>query len=1093
MTGRPKDMAEFLAQLDMQHLHDTLAAEDVDMTVLPLLSDDDLKSLGLNLGQRKRLLQALDAINATVSDTALSDSRIVQNPVQLRRLSVLFCDMVGSTELGERLTIDEMQSVLQQYYDTANRVAARHNGHVAASQGDGLVILFGYPRVLEGIAERCISAARDLQRALSETPVRIDGQDPVFITTRIGIASGQAAVGLKHNDVSGDHMHLVGPVVNRAARLQTVARPHGCAVDVRTRELTEHTVSYENAELHRLKGMSDPVEVYHVLGTRHGAVTPTSVVPVIGRAAETDRLSRLWHEAQGGRARTCTIIGDAGIGKTALVQNFLANHVSSPVRIIRMECSSMAAQSPLRPVANALSALTQASDAPQTLASLLNNSAPDMTARVAQFLEMTGSPNADAAITASDREAILDLLAGWIVNGSGDPTIAVLENAQWADDTTREFMKRAAARAHAERAPLLMLAVTRDESADLWSDLPEHDTLILPPLNGSDASDVLHSVLEQTPVPQSVKDNILYHADGNPLMLGTLGHAQVRHLVPEVADSVFVPHTIYESVSKRLDTIRSGRRVIEALAVLGAPASRDVLSNVLRSDAQALEPALDALEQAGLVDRQGPHAQETIAIRHKAYRDVIYEQIDGSIRKDMHAAAFVALLETRGIRPEVLASHAQAAQDWVNTSKYALDAGEAFLKRSALVEAGHYLDMADAALRRVPASPSVNRDRLRAVTGLASVERARFGIATDRSAELGQLAAELARDTGDQKAELLALNGLYSHALVRSDYPKADNYATALLAAAELNQNKTFVMIGTRAKGAVALHRGDQVTAVHSLSEALAQYDRDAHLPLAHAHGYDHAEICAALLSMSLWISGDLERARHFSAFSITHSKDIDHAHSLAQAMSFRVMLGALARHGSELDEVGAEGAKVAETFGISVMRAACRLFPFATRLCLNAAAPTQQDMADLALRVEEFRAVNPFNYGPLLASVLAEVYLRADDLTAADAVLEDGMETGRKTGETWTSCELMRMRARLAAARGDGKDAARLRRDALERAHRTHAATIALRIACDTVEAAPDPASIAALRDALSGLSSRDRGWDILRAEALLRAVAGH
>lgn len=131
------------------------------------------------------------------------------------------------------------------------------------------------------------------------------------------------------------------------------------------------------------------------------------------------------------------------------------------------------------------------------------------------------------------------------------------------------------------------------------------------------------------------------------------------------------------------------------------------------------------------------------------------------------------------------------------------------------------------------ASRSVNQDRSRAVTGLASVERARCGIATDRSGELGRLAADLARETGNQEAALPALNGLYSHALVRSDYPGADNYATALLIAAELNQNKTFVMIGTRAKGAVALHRGDQVTAVRSLSEALEKYDRAAHVSLA--------------------------------------------------------------------------------------------------------------------------------------------------------------------------------------------------------------------------------------------------------------------
>lgn len=1088
MAGTFMELSEFLAQIGLEQLRDLLTAEDIDMSVLPLLDDGDLKELGLSLGQRKKLIKGLKALDQSGSEPARAPDRTKSNPVQLRRLSVLFCDMVGSTELGEKLNIDEMQTVLQHYYDIATTVAGRHGGYMAASQGDGLVILFGYPRVLDGFAERCILAARDLQISLSETPVILEGHDPFHIVTRIGVASGQAAVGREHSDVSGDHMHLVGPVVNRAARLQTVAHPNASAVDARTRDLTDMSVLYAQSERHALKGLAEPVEVFHVLGLHDSAELVTTSATFVGREAEIKKLSDLWRQAQAGQAATLTISGDTGIGKSALVQSFVETRVAPQARVIKLLCTAMASQSPLRPVANALAALTKVEHARHSLAGLLKHPTPEMTQLAAQFLGIADASHREAAISTSDREAILDLLAGWIVNAPEGPTVVVLENAQWADDSTSDLMVRTAKRARAENAPLLMLAITRDDGGDGQSDADGNQRLTVPPLGRSEADELLNRLVDGLPMPQSVRDNILHHAEGNPLMLETLGHAQAEHQLPEVADAVVVPHTIYESVSKRLDSIQSGRSVIEALAVLGKPASVDLLNDVVNSDALDISRALVALEADGLIVRDASHGQEKYSIRHKAYRDVIYEQIDGRSRKQMHMAAYYALSDKTDLRPETLASHAQSAHDWTNASIHALSAGDAFLKRSALVEAGHYLAIADAALKRLPASSKVSQDRLRAVTGMASVERSRFGIATDKSAELGQQAVELARDIGDMKAELLALNGLYSHALVHADYPRAEEYAKAVLTAAQISQNKTFMMIGTRAIGAVALHRGDQETAVQNLSEALSQYNRDEHLPLAHAHGYDHAEICAALLSMSLWISGDQQRARHFSAFSIDHSRDINHAHSLAQAISFRVMLGALARHGSELTEVGADGIEVAEKYGIRVMRAAARLFPFATQLCLNPDPPSEAELADLMSRVDEFRAVNPFNYGALLATVLAEVHLRAGDIPAADTFLTAGMEHERNTGETWTSSELLRMRARVAAARGDKVAASNLRDEALDVARLTHAATIALRITCDMAEEERSVATMGAVQDALSQMASRDQSWDVRRAENILQ-----
>jgi class 3 adenylate cyclase len=1080
MTVASMALSEFLAKADLLQLLDRLASEDIDMTVLPLLNDGDLRELGLSLGQRRKLLSGLKALK----DHAGSEPK-TNTPIQLRRLSVMFCDMVGSTELGERLGIEDMQVVLQHYHDIAAKVAQQHEGHLAGAQGDGLVMLFGYPKVIEGFAERCVIAANDLQNRLAEAPVCIDGIDPLHIATRIGIASGQAAVGFRSGDGSGDQTHLVGPVVNRAARLQTVAKPLSCAVDDRTRDLTQGSVAYADAERHSLKGLSDAVDVYHLLGLRRSWQRPVMPSLLVGRDAELATLSDMWTRARNGATVTLTVSADAGLGKSTLVQSFLASLVLPPARRVHLRCSGMAAQSPLGPVADALLEQLDRQEG-QTLSSLLNAPTPTLADLAARFLHLVDNPTEPAAASAGDRDAILDLLSTWLIGAGDVPGIVVVENAQWADDTTRALMAFAAGKARDKRAPILMIALSRDDGPDYWGTAPEQERLVLQALSRPDAETVLDLDLAGVPVPEAVRQNILYHADGNPLMINALAQAQAQHASPEVADAVLVPHTIYEAVSKRLDSILSGRGLMEALAVFGEPTHLHVLNDAFPLDDETGGTTLDALEAAGMIERRRVMGSDMVSIRHKAYRDVIYEQIDGQVRRKLHAAAFRALQDDSQVQPEILAKHAQAARDWANTSDYALTTGETFLKRSALVEAGHFLEMAEAALRRLPASRDVAERRLRAVTGLASVERSRFGIATDRSGELGQQAAELARSVGDGQAELLALNGVYSHALVRAEYPKAEKHARALLEAAELSQSKTFVMIASRAIGAVAMHRGDQETGRQWLGAALEQYDVETHLPLAHAHGYDHAEITATLLSMSLWISGDLQRARQTAAFSIDHSRKIGHAHSLAQAVSFRVMCGAMARH-ADLSNLAAEGLAVAEKQGIIVMRAAIRLFPFASDLCLQASAPSASDLAELDRRVQDFRAANPFNYGPLLAGVLADVYLRAGDVDAAEAELLDGMKTAARTGETWTSSELFRMQARVAAARNDDVTALGLRREALECAMRTQAFTIALRIACDAAEADPGPETMRAVQHALSRMVSLDDGWDVRRARALL------
>lgn len=1084
MGADASTLADFLEALGLSKLLGRLQAEDIDMSVLPNLDREDLRELGLTIGQRKKLAAGLAQVRSG-PDAVLAEDQV---PVQLRRISVLFCDMVGSTQLGETFSIDEMQSLLQHYYEVAHDVAELHRGHVYGTQGDGVIILFGYPRALEGFAERCVQAAAALQQRLAERAINLDGHEPVNIVTRIGIATGQAAVGQGENALVGETHQLVGPVVNRAARFQTVAEPLSIAVDQKTQDLTGHVVRYTDPVQHDLKGLPTGVDVYHVLGMKGADDAQRSAVTLVGRRAERAALQDLWEDAKPGQAITATVTGDAGIGKSTLVDSFVSSQTGSGQHVIRLNCTSMGSVLPLQPVVNHIEKTLGADVSDSALARHLLCDDPAAVQATAQFMAIGAAQG--TTVSRSDRDTCLDVLANWISNPAQGPVLLVVENAQWADDTTRGLLRLAAGRSADAGRPILMIAISRDDDGDIWAGFEGHQRIALAPLQTQEARKVLQSALGGKVIPQSIRDNTLKHSAGNPLMLETLGRTLARQQLSEMTGGVEVPQTIYESVSKRLDGIRAGRVVVEALAVLDDPVSLDFLAAVSGQSRQATDTVVNALVSADLVMRDGAGGAEQIGFRHQVYRDVIYEQITGQARQHLHGAAYTAFvdfeLDIERERPGVLAIHANAARAWQDTSQHATDAGEALLKRSALIESTHFLDMAQASLGRLPTDTASNRLRLRVITGLASVERSRNGIATDKSAELGQWAADLARELGDSKAELLALNGLYAHALVRADYHTAETRAAALLDTAERSQDKTFVMIGTRAIGAVAFHRGDFAKAVEKLTFALDQYDEHKHLPLTHAHGYDHAEICAAFLSMSYWMLGDLANAHGFGAFAIEHSRKIEHAHSLAQAMAFRVMWGALARDNTELAAIGAEAEELGDKYDIRVMRAAGRFFPYVTQLCLRDVPPKAAELEVLDGLVAEFHAVNPFNYGPLVASVLATVDLRAGQIDKARERLEHAAQIESRTGETWTAPEVMRLNALVLDASGDATGARQMRHDALIRATASGAATIALRITCDMAEIDGGTGALARVQTALGAMTSADVGWDIQRARRL-------
>lgn len=1071
------------------HLAGHFAAEDIDRAVLWSLRDSDLREMGLTLGQRRKLLDRLKA------DQAAPDAAPMAAEPELRRLTVMFSDLVGFTDLTTQIDPDEMRAVLQKYYAAARGAAAVFGGFIASLQGDGVVMLFGFPTTQAGSADRAIGAAHALLATLGGISHRLSDGSDIGIAARIGIASGRAIVGYP-DGVTGAEPQMVGPVINRAARLQGIAAPGTVVVDEPTRTLATTAFGFVPLPDAVLKGFAQKVPVSQAIAPVASALPRVPTGPVIHSAHEPEgrALAAVWRDARAGQPVLALLTGDAGIGKSTLLAQFTTDVAQTGARVLHLGCSALSAHMPLHPVVGLLERML--GDLPGArlgaLQQLLAPVSADEAEAVALLLGLVRPMPGRLTTPAEDRRLLLSVLTRFLVGAADRPCLIAVEDVHWADATTRALLQSCAQAAPA--TGVMLLATSRDADDAVWRDSADHLHLPLAPLDARAAGAVLSHHLSGRDLPDRIVQTILARSDGNPLMIEALARSSEGWKDTAPGQEVQVPASIYESISARLESLRVGRKVAAALAVFDEPTDEVTLALALGTPTRDLDDAVTELVDAGIVERSRGSRQASVRFRHNLYRAVCYERLVKSAREALHRAAFSALTQidddagTR--RPGHLALHAFEGGDHASAAPMSLAAGEQALQRSALIEAGHFMGQALTSLNRTPRTQQNDRLRLQVLVSQAAIARARQGIASDAVGQLGQQVLALAGTLGESRAELIALNGLYAHALVRAEYGDARMWVERLCDAASAAQDSTYLMIGNRGLGVVAFHTGALEDGARLLRQALDRYDEAVHAPLAHVHGYDHAEICAAFLSFTLWIMGDPAGAAKVSEFSVSHSRKIGHMHSLAQALLFRAMLCAIARDGTATLASAQEAGEVARKHGLGVMAGTSGFFAEAGPLLVRAMPPTDPELASLRQRHHAFRQVNPYNYMALTGSLLADLHLAGDAIGLAAEALLAAKAVQDRTGEVFVQPELMRLQAQALAVQGDLAAAQDSLLAAFDVAQAMGARMFALRIACDLVQADPSVQALDRLRAVQAGMISDDDGWDFRRCQELLKAA---
>jgi class 3 adenylate cyclase/tetratricopeptide (TPR) repeat protein len=788
----------WLGELGLEQYADVFVENDVEVRALPHLTETDLRELGVSLGHRKVLLAAIAEL-ATAPRTQPgpggASGAIEPLPpsepkeAEYRLLSVLFCDLVGSTELSQRLDPEDMRDLMRRYQDAVAGAVTRYGGHVAKYLGDGVLAFFGWPLAYEDQAERAVRAG--MEALATVEAIRL--QDQATVSARVGIATGQVVVGDLIGPSGREEGAIAGKTPSLAARIQAAAEAGQLLVAAETRDLIGGTFELEDRGEARLKGFEQPVRVFRIVGerqveSRFEATRGGALSALVGRVHELGMLRDRWATTRTGQGQAVFVTGEAGIGKSRLVEALVEHAAQAPYELIRLQCSPHYVNSTLHPIVERLRRLAgfaasdSAAERIEKLERLLADLYEDIAAVAPIYAELLSVdtedrfPKLDLAPQDLKEHTLTTLVDRLALLGQRSPVLIVIEDAHWIDPTTEEVLRRATARI--ANLPIMMVTTHRpDWRADWAVDFSHVTTLSINRLDRSQIAELVGNILGTAP-KSTLVDDVMSRTDGVPLFVEELTRGLLEREVTGAADTGAVPATLQGSLMARLDRLPPTARNVALIAsVIGREFGDGLLKRSTGLDDATLAEALEHLGRAQLVLPSGS-VRDSHLFRHALIQDVAYQSLLSRTRRHHHRRIGEILLadhrEVAESQPELIARHFSEAGLHEQALPLWTRAAERALKRSANYEAVSHCERVLAAASEVEEAEAKERQTLKA--------HLLFGRALEASGRLFdalthlRTAAEMARERGDVAAFVEAAMG-FDNTLFLLNEPVHDGIA----------------------------------------------------------------------------------------------------------------------------------------------------------------------------------------------------------------------------------------------------------------------------------------------------------------------------
>ena len=957
-----------------------------------------------------------------------------------RQLTVLFCDLVESTQLSGRLDPEDLREVVRAYQHVCAEVITQFDGHIAQFLGDGLLVYFGYPQAHEDDAQRAVRTGLGMLHAMEDLNTRLKREKGIQLAIRLGIHTGLVVVGAMGGAGRQEQLAL-GETPNIAARIEGLAQPNTVAISDATYRLVQGYFQYHGLGVQALRGVTEPMRVYHVLResgatSRLDVAQSRGLTPLVGRDAEVALLLERWEQVKAGQGQVVLLSGDAGIGKSRLVQTLKDHVANEPHTCWECRSAEYAQNTALFPLVELFQRLLrfEASETPDAkldklehalsqyrlpleesvplFAPLLSLSLPE-----SRYAPLNVSPQRQRQKTLETIVAILIELA------EHQPVLFILEDLHWTDPTTLELLNLLIDQT--PTASILVLLTCRPYFQPAWHHRSYITEMTLNHLSHTQVEQIVTGVTGGKTLPQEVLAQIVEKTDGVPLFVeeftksllesGQLtvidGHYELTGTLPILA----IPATLQDSLMARLDRLVTAKGIAQLGAAIGRQFAYDLLHAVSQLDAAILQRELGRLVEAEIVYQRGMPPQATYVFKHALIQDAAYESLLKSIRQQYHQRIAQVLesqfSETTEGQPELLAYHYTEAGLAETAVHYWRHAGQRAIERSAHMEAISHLRTGLALLQTLPETTERLQREVDMHIALGTSLLATKGYAAPEVEQTYTRALSLCQHLDDPHQLFPVLRGLWNYYHVRAEHQTAHALGEQLLTLAQQSQDSAMLVAAHRALGTTLCYLGTVASAHTHFTQGVALYDPQQHRAAAFLYGEDAGVVCRSYAPWTLWYLGYPEQGLTRSQEAVTLAQQMAHPFSLGFALTNAAKCHQFRREGRAAQEYAEAAIRLATDKGFPHWRA---LSSLQRGWALAQQGQAKEGIEQLTQGLIALRATGAEVGQPYYLALLAEAYgIRGQPETGL-TMLTEALTGVDKTGERWYEAEIYRLTGEL-------------------------------------------------------------------------------
>jgi class 3 adenylate cyclase len=850
-----------------------------------------------------------------------------------RHLTVLFSDLVGSTEISARLDPEEFRELVAEYHRAAAEAIKRFGGYVAKYLGDGVMAYFGWPEAHDNDAERAARAGLAILEGVAALNIRDPKSHRPKLSVRVGIDTGNVVIGKG----GGSQSEVFGDAANIAARVQSAADPDAVIVTRAVNRLVAGLFVVEERGAHQLKGIAKPVKLYQIMRlssvrNRLAASMVHGLTPFVGRDEETRLLWSCWERASDGEGQVLLISGEAGIGKSRLLRQFRKRLAETPHLWLECAGSPYFQNTPLNPIADMLQqGFAQRGDG--TDAAKLSELERDLQRAgltpaetvplIAPMLNLPVDEKYPPLMLPPEqqRKRLLTTLARWFF-GAGQSVVMAVEDLHWFDASSLELMRLLIEQAATAR--VMLVCTSRPEFHAPWTHRSHHTHLVLNRLTARNVREMVANVVAQSVFSGEAVEKVIERTGGVPLFVEELTRA-----VLEEGDSKLsareIPATLHDSLMARLDRLGPAKEVAQIASVIGREFSYELLFALGMIPDGDLQSALAKLGDAELIYARGIPPEANYTFRHALIQDAAYEALLKSRRRELHRIVAVAMTETfpalAKTQLEVVARHWTEAGETKKAIAAWRKAGDAGSKRYAFTEAENAYRQALDLIRAQAESRERDAQELELMNRLIPALQLAKGWAAPEAAEAIAYTRSLAEKTDNLAQLLLQVVGVFVSALSRGDLPTASAFAAQISDLAVREASPAVMGLARVGEVTTRYFRGDLSGAEDHFLAGSGLFEIGAQrFPTTAASGFGFGSHVA-------WMLGRADTARERIRHAIAAATALKSPFELAYAQYLAAMLHLFVREFADAKTSAQKSIALSDEHGIRQYSAGSRVF----------------------------------------------------------------------------------------------------------------------------------------------------------------------